>query len=187
MWGTGLMSAQTTALQTPQNAVNAGGFNTNQLGISGLTFSNRTGQVFSPDDLAMQLQNLRSAVDQSLPILSAFNEHYSNSVAGRRQTVAGTLSGIVSDVLHRNQTTNPNTTGNQSSFGASNLLSILHGLMNTNSTGAAGSPPSNTQDLIVLQDELQLVASSLQRLNVSVISNQFTTPYNNGNLTPTGR
>ena len=190
------MMAQTAPVQTPQNLAGPGSINTNELGIGGLTFTNRTGQTFSPDELASQLQNLRSAIDQALPVLSAFNENYSNSVSGGKQTIGGTLSGIVSDVLHRNQGASQNATANQSSLGATNLLAILHNLLNTNSSnGAVGAAPGTSQDLVALQNGLQPVATILQRLTLSSGSSLPTTPLSNGstaqpyngNLTPTGR
>jgi hypothetical protein len=191
--------AQSTPVQAPPVSSYPAYANTSQVGASGLSFSNRVGQVFSPEALASQLQNLRSSVDQILPVLMAFNESYSNALTGgSRSTVGGALSGIVSDVLHRNQTSSQASSTGQSVWGATNLLSMLHGLLSTNSNGAAGTAaPGNAQDLIALQSNLQAVDSILQRLNVSQNPNQSVSPYNNnvgaplnnpnGNLTPTGR
>src|SRR5579872_2400426 len=71
--------AQIPTIPAPQTVPTAGypGY-TNQPNVGGLTFSNRAGQTYSPEDLANQLQNLRTAIDQALPVLAAFNEHYSN-------------------------------------------------------------------------------------------------------------
>lgn len=180
----------TTPGAAPQTYPNRGFANTNQAGVGGLSFSNGAGQNFTPEELASQLQNLRAAIDQTLPILSAFNQHASNSIAPGRQTVTGALSGIVSDALRRNRVGQGNTAG-QSSFGSSNLLSILHSLVNTNSTGAFGASPSNAQDLIALQSNLESAGTLLQRLNVSPNPNPMATPspqpYPGGNLSPTGR
>jgi hypothetical protein len=115
-------------------------------------------------------------------MLSAFNESYSNSNGGKT-SVGSALSGIVSDVLHRNQASGQ---GSAQSSTSSNLLSVLNGLLNKNSTSTAPATP-NPQDLISLQNDLQPVVSVLQRLNVSGTSNQITAPYPNGALTPTGR
>src|SRR3569832_1913533 len=116
---------------TPQTSPNYGaqGYNANSRAATTTgseTFSNQVGQAFSPNQLATQLQNLRAVVDQTLPLLSAFNQSYSNA-APEKQTVGGALSGIVSDVLHRNQSSQ-NTS--QSSLNGSNLLGILRGLLN---------------------------------------------------------
>lgn len=189
-------SAQTSPVRNPQDYVYPGNPNNNQPGVGGLMFSNRVGQTFSANDLASQLQNLRSSVDQTLPLLSAFNENYSNSVTGNRQTVGRALSGIVSGVLERNQPAGQNNGGNQSALGATNLLALLHGLLSTNTTGAVSAAPSNAEDLKVLETDLQSVVAVLQRLNVSPAPNQYSAPYNNGavpmpnpnpSLTPTGR
>jgi hypothetical protein len=169
-----------------------------QLGTGGLTYSNRLGQTFSADELASNLQALRAAIDQALPALAAFNEHYSNSLTAGKQTVGGTLSGIVSDVLHKNQTAGQSSTTTQTSLNTSNLLSVLGGLLNKNSTvtSGSGSTPGNAQDLVALQNDLQPVLAVLQRLNVGPSVNPVSTPnptgvtpqtYPNGSLTPTGR
>lgn len=160
------------------------GYNPNQAGTGGVLFSNQVGQTFSAQDLAAQLENLRSAIDQTLPVLSAFNESYSNSNNGGKESVGGALSGIVSDVLHRNQGAGQTYSGQNST--TSNLLSVLHGLLNKNPAAASSTTP-NPQDLISLQNDLQPVVSVLQRLNVNATSNQISTPYPNGGLAPTGR
>jgi hypothetical protein len=186
--------AQTAPVQTPAGSYPySGNLNTNELGVGGITFSNRFGQAFSAQDLAAQLQNLRSAVDQALPILTAFNEHFSNSVAGGYQSVGGALSGIVSGVLNRNQASGQNSSA-QNSMSATNLLALLHGLLNTNSNGATGASPTTYQDTVTLQNDLQPVATLLQRLVPGAYPNPTGSPYNNPNgtsqnppLTPTGR
>lgn len=182
--------------QTPQNYSYPGNAITNQPTAGGVMFSNRFGQTYSANELAAQLQNLRSIVDQTLPLLSGFNDAYSNSISGGRQTVGGALSGIVSDVFHRNQQPGQTTGTSQGAFSTTNLMAVLHGLLNTNSAGAAGTAPGNAEDLKALETALQPVASILQRLNVSPTPAAFPnqTPYNNGtvpmpnpNISPTGR
>ncbi|HLH53983.1 MAG TPA: hypothetical protein VKY92_10255 [Verrucomicrobiae bacterium] len=180
--------------QVPQNYSYNGNVVRNQQAAGGVMFTNSSGQTFTANDLALQLQNLRSAVDQAIPVLSAFNENYSNSVGGGRQTVGGALSGIVSDVLHRNQQTSG--ANQSSSFSGTNLLAILHGLLNTNAASSTMGAPANAEDLRTLETDLQPVASILQRMNVSPAANSFGTqnPYNNPSLpsrnqslSPTGR
>jgi hypothetical protein len=176
---------------------NQPGYNNNQPVAGGVMFSNNLGQTFSANQLAAQLQTLRNVVDQTLPMLTAFNENASNSAGGGKSTVGGALSGIVSDVLHRNQNNqnSSSTYTGQGSSTASNLLSVLHGLLNNNPNGATGTTP-NPQDLVTLQNDLQPVVSVLQRLNVNANPNPMTTPnqygttpqpYPNNGLTPTGR
>jgi hypothetical protein len=199
------VAAQTSPDQTTQLLTQPANVSNNQQGVGGsgggLTFSNRLGQTFSADDLATKLQNLRSAVDQALPALTAFNENYSNNVVtGSRQTVGGALSGLVSDVLHKNQSSGQNSSSGQGGvLSASNVLSVLRGILNTNSTGVSGATPGSAQDLVALQSDLQPVLAVLQRLNVGAGVNPISTPnpnpnattpqpqYPNGALTPTGR
>lgn len=191
-------SGQNQTAQTQPAYVNNG--QTGQPGTGGMTYSNRLGQTFSTDDLAGKLQNLRMAVDEMLPALQAFNEQYSNSVtsSGQPQSVTGALSGIVSDVLHKNQPSSQNSATGQNALSASNLLSVLHGLLNKNSSTTAATPPANAQDLVNLQRDLQPLLADLQRLNVGPSVNPTSTPNptgnttepqypNNGSLTPTGR
>jgi hypothetical protein len=190
-------SGQSQSPQTEPAYVNNA--QTTQLGSGGLTFSNRLGQIFSTDDLASKLQNLRTAVDETLPALQALNEQLSNSVTAtsQQQSIGTALSGIVSDVLHKNQPSTQNSTAGQSAFSTSNLLSVLHGLLNKNSTGTAATPPANAQDLANLQRDLQPILADLQRLNVGPSVSPTSTPnptgntaepqYPKGTLTPTGR
>jgi hypothetical protein len=159
----------------------------NQAGAS--TFSNQTAQTFSVDQLASQLQNLRTAVQQTLPSLTALNQNYSNSVSGE---VGGAVSGLLSRALNRNQQNNV-TSAPQSSLTVSNLVGALANLLSTNRNGGTPMPQNTLRDLEALQNSLQPVVAILDRLNVSNLStNQFATPYNNtplstNRLTPTGR
>jgi hypothetical protein len=159
------------------------GYNTQP---GGILFSNQAGQAYSTHDLASQLQNLRAAIDQALPALSAFNQSYSNMNTGGNQTVGGALSGIVSDVLHRNQGSTQTGAGQSST--TSNLLSALQGVLHpNNSTTTASSGTPNPQDLIALQNDLQPVLSVLERLNVNPAPNRGPAPYPNSGVSPTGR
>lgn len=211
LWGTATLVGQTPALapqtypgQTypaqayppqsyPNQAYPYRGYqnqNTNQFGAGQPAFSNGAGQTFTPAQLAAQLQNLRSVIDQTVPILSAFNQQYSNSLTGSQQGIRGELSGIVSDVFHRNQPAGQNyAVGN--AFSSTNLLAALSSLLNRNSTGATGANPADAQDLITLQNDLQPVESILQQLNVTPSPVQQNAPYGQpypGTYpTPTGR
>src|SRR5437764_10514130 len=57
--------AQNDPTQPPQTYSQQSSINTNQTEARGMTFSNRSGQNFAPEDLASQLQNLRAVVDQT--------------------------------------------------------------------------------------------------------------------------
>src|ERR1051326_8754576 len=72
---------------------------TNQVATTGTMFTNAAGQSYSAEQLAEQLRTLRSSVEQTLPVLSAFTESYSNSQAGKSLT--GKLSDLVSGALNR--------------------------------------------------------------------------------------
>jgi hypothetical protein len=158
---------------------------TNRFGLGGLTFTNRSGVVYSADQMAAQMQNLRNAVDQTLPVLTAFNETYSN--AGSSQTLSGTLSGLLSGVLNRNSGQATNSTGtSQTSSQLTNLVAGVQRLLTTNSTGSASINANTMRDLVALQTQLQSVDATLRTLNVS---GSFTNLPGvlNERLTPTGR
>src|SRR5947209_1259243 len=100
-----LAQTQTSSSQVPQTQPAYVNNSSGQFATGGLSFSNHLGQIFSADDLAGKLQNLRAAIDETLPVLAAFNDHFSNSVTTSQQSIGATLSDIVSDVLHKNQST----------------------------------------------------------------------------------
>src|SRR5712675_347224 len=52
---------------------------TTSSGSSGLILTNKQGQTFPVEDLATELRTLRTTVEQTMPMLSAFNEISSNS------------------------------------------------------------------------------------------------------------
>jgi hypothetical protein len=161
--------------------------NTNQLGSSTATFSNQAGQNFSVNQLATQLQNLRTAVEQTLPALAAFNENYSNSVSGGN----GSVSGLLSRALNRNQPASTTPGQNPSTF--DNVVNALANLMTTNRTHQGAVPENTGRDLATLQSDLQPVLAILNQLNISGLSpNQFASPENptlqsTNSLSPTGR
>ncbi len=156
---------------------------TAEISGSGMTFTNTSGQTFSIEQLANQLSSLRSAVDQTLPVLIAFNESYSNSATGT-QTVAGKLSNLLSGALNRNSSSTSST--NQANGQWNNLLGGLQKLLNRNSnTNSETFNPTTVRDLGTLQTELQPVASTLQTLNVTSNTNGISSTENV--LSPTGR
>src|SRR5437016_2220286 len=71
----------------------------NPAGTASTTFTNTSGAAYSADQLAAQLRDLRSTVDRTLPVLSAYTETYSN--ASGNQTVAGRLENLLSGSRNR--------------------------------------------------------------------------------------
>lgn len=168
----------------------------NNSGQSGMTFSNRNGMTFSVDQLATSLKSLQASLDQALPALTAFNESF--VAANGNSNLGGTISNLLSGVLHRNNNQNNNTGG---SAAINNLLTALR----QNSNGATTPNANSTRDLETLQSQLTSAQQSLQNLGVAatgyssqgsqVIStprypNYGNAPQTNGYgapITPTGR
>jgi hypothetical protein len=132
---------------------------TPQPGASSLSFTNRSGQSFSVDQLASQLRNLRSDVDHSLPLITAFNESYPATAAGN-SSLGGKLSSLISGATGQNSSQN-----SQMSPTLSNVVAGLRGLVSTNSAAATFNP-NTLHDLVTLQDHLQAIAPILQELNM---------------------
>lgn len=126
---------------TPNQVISSGA-----PGAGNVTFTNQAGSAVSISDLANQLQNLKAAVQQTLPVLNAFNSRY--AAAG---TSGNGIAGALSGFLHGNG----NQSQSQSGSEVSNVLSVLHGLLTTNSTTAPTSVNPNTlTQLQVLQRDL---------------------------------
>jgi hypothetical protein len=140
---------------------------------SASTVTNSAGA--SAEQLAGQLQDLRSVVEQTLPALSAYTQAASNSTTAGGRSIAGTVGQIISGVLNRN---NANATG--ATPGPTNLVGVLEGLLSTN-TPANGANATTLRDLATLQTDLDSVRAALDRLNVTGSTN------GSGGLTPTGR
>jgi hypothetical protein len=161
----------------------------NQVGSSNLSFTNSAGGVYSVDQLAGQLQNLRASIDQTLPMLTAFTQTYSNAVSGGKTTVSGAISGIISKVLK--ETNAPNATAQNAAWGT-NLLAALQQSLNRNAPAPAATP-TRAEDVAALQQQLQPVPGMLQRMNVGGSTNQLAAPGGTisqpspGQPTPTGR
>lgn len=144
--------------------------------------TNQSGQTFTVQQLANQLQNLRVAVDQTLPMLSEFNQRLGAS----SQSLGGAISGLLSGALHKNGNQSPSTTST-SGQEITNLLAALGSLVNTNSQAPA-VPQDTARNLATLQKDLQPVAEVMRTMNFGT-TNQSTIPQANapGTLTPTGR
>jgi hypothetical protein len=196
VWGIMLAGCTTVLAQTATNSAVApsGGSATNQvissgpLSASNITITNQTGATFSVTDLARQLQTLKASVEQTLPMLTAFNNRFSpaNTSSGS-QGLAGTISRLFSGGKNNAQGQN------QSSSEVSNVVAILHSLLSTNSVGApVAFNPNTLNQLQTLQRALQPTVPILQNLTSSSgtagnYSGYGATTNRNGALTPTGR
>ncbi len=134
-----------------------------------------------PQQLAGQLENLRSVVEQTLPAVIAFTQTASNSGTSGGRSLAGTVSQVLSGVLNRNTGQNPSASAGGTSTQGTNIVGILQGLLTTNARGSTSVNAEALRDLTSLQAELQNVSATLQKLNVGSSTNF------GGGLTPTGR
>ncbi len=165
LFGLGVLGleAQTPVPPTPPSPEQRpwAGTGTSELGMANLSFTNSAGQRYTVNQLAGSLQNLQGAVNQALPLLSAFNENYSNTVSANQGTLAGAISGILSG--NRNGASQQGATN---SSRLSSLLGALQGMLG-NTNGPATAVNTNTVNgLLALQGELQPVVSTLRSLNL---------------------
>jgi len=138
---------------------------TNQfrLGNFGSTMiTNSQGQTYSPDQIESQLVDLRAAVNQVMPALSAITEVYSNSAAGSQTGVVGGIAGVLGGVLDQN--TNNNATGQSST---NTLGRILRDAISAASTNATTTNVTQLRDFVILQTHLQAINPVFDRLGVS--------------------
>jgi len=167
-----------TQVETPGVASSQSGTDVTRAG-TGTSFTNRAGTVYTADQLATQLQSLRNNIEQILPVLTAYTESVSNVPGTGGRSVSGTVTELLSGVLNRRNNASNNASGNF--FNGTNIVGVLQGLLNTNTTSTSSSMNAATlKDLADLQTELQSANSKLQRLNVP--GTNSVTP-----LTPTGR
>ena len=173
--------------QTPSGVISRpiqSSADTNQLGLSNLSFTNQAGVSYSVSQLAGALQNLGSAVDQARPVLAAFTENFSSGGTNANQSVVGTISGILGGALNRNSSQSSNSAAQGSSLHLSNLVSGAERLLNKNAQASPSINPNTVRDLMALQNQLEPVNSTLHNLNISGVSNSVPA---NPVLTPTGR
>ncbi len=160
----------------------------NAFGTANLSFTNRSGQVYTASQFASQLENLRTAVEQTLPMLQSFNQDFAARNPGSQS-----LSGVLSRVLG----------GNSQNSGANNtnFLGVLSNLLTSNRANSTPAVSGTTvRDLQTLQKDLEPIPGLLQALNVNgsanagvntsygysaPSTNTFTGPTNN--VSPTGR
>ena len=171
--------AAPVSAQTPPQVFSS----TNAISSSDVVFTNSAGQTFSADQFAESLKNLRTAIEQTTPMLAAVTETYTNS-AGNDKSWKGQLSGLVSGALSRYEQQN----AGKNSRTVNQVVGALQGLLQTNSsskTTAADSTDANTvQKLVTLQNQLKPVLPTLDQLNVSSTGAAVSSP---NPLTPTGR
>jgi len=176
------LSLAATTEQSPSGTISS----TNQTATtatSSAVFTNSTGQTFTADQLAENLKNLRSAIEQAMPMVTAITETYSNS-AGKDKSWTGRLSDFVSGALSKDG----QSTSGQSPSKLNEVVGAVRGLWGTNSSSTASSSATDAntvQKLVTLQTELKPVLPTLDQLNVAssgagVISSPKP-------LTPTGR
>lgn len=144
------------------------------------TFTNRSGASFSTAELGAQLQQLRGLVDQMLPVLSAYTETVSNTAGTASHTIGGAVTDILTGVLNRQGNQQSGSATGNNVFSSTNVINVLQGLLNTNSTGSSSGNKAALKDLTDLQNQLQALNATLQRLNISGTNSA-------GTLTPTGR
>ena len=183
---TGVCLAWQTFAATPQQPPNDIISSTNQTtaSASSAVFTNSAGQTFTADQLADSLKNLRAAIEQTMPMVTAVTETYSNS-AGKDKTWTGRLSEFVSGALNKD-----GQTSNQSTSKLNQVVGAVRGLFgsNTNSTAASSSGDAGTvQKLVTLQNELKPVVPTLDQLNVASSGNTSPVISSPKPLTPTGR
>jgi hypothetical protein len=111
--------------------------------------------------LATQLENLQSAVEQTLPELSSFNQTLSNA-APASHSWGTTISNLVSGTLNRGSSSS--TAETHMSPTLSNLLAKVRGRLGTTNTPNTASTSVGASELATLQSQLQAVDTTLRRL-----------------------
>lgn len=138
--------------------------NTNRFGLGSETITNGAGEVFPPEVVEYQLTELHRAIEQTLPMLSAVTETYSNSAAAKQPGMGG-MAGVLGGVLNRttnNSTATPRANGNTNSLGQ-----IVRAALLAATTNSASSNLTDAQSLAALQEHLQAARPLLQRLGIS--------------------
>jgi len=164
-----------------QHSLPRSGQETNLPQDGGLVLTNQSGHVFSVAELNTRLQSLRTAVEQTLPMLSDFNQQ-----AGATNRLAGAISGMLSGVLGKDGDragASPPSSGQR----LTNVLSALGALVSTNAQGSVAFDPATLRHLMALQRDLQPVAATLRELNISTNQALPASGMPPGGLTPTGR
>jgi hypothetical protein len=151
---------------------------------SSAVFTNSSGQTFTADQLAENLKNLRAAIEQTIPMITAISETYSNS-AGRDKSWTGRLSEFVSGALSKEgQGTN------QSSSRLNEVVGTVRGFFGSKtnaSTVSTAADDTTMQKLVTLENQLKPVVPTLDQLNVASAASGSQVISSPKPLTPTGR
>jgi hypothetical protein len=171
---------------------------------SDVSLTNGLGQAFSLNQLAEQLGALKTKVEQTLPVLSAFNTHFATNTPGAAQSqeLATAIGSVLGRALGRNSNQTASASSGGISPGLSNFVQVLNGLGTTNSagTGQVMLDPSTLSQLQTLESDLRPIAVILQNLRLgtnasgiggppwlpSSVGTQPVSP-SGSNATPTGR
>jgi hypothetical protein len=166
-----IVAATSAFAQTPQTTSDSF---TNRFGSG--SFTNNSSN-YSVEQLAEQLRNLRTTVDETLPVVTAFSP--SSSVLTNEHSVKSTISGLLAGALNRNT----NATSSDSSQGKTNMVGRLAALLQPGAGSTSGTTPNTWRDLETLQNQLQAISTTLGSLGLGA-TNTFAP---NSGLTPTGR
>ena len=151
---------------------------------SSAVFTNSTGQTFTADQLAENLKNLRAAIEQTMPMITALTDTYSNS-AGSDKSWTGRLSDFVSGAF-----SNEGQGTNQSSSRLNQVVGTVRNLFGSKTNTSAGSSAadaSTVQKLVTLENQLKPVVPTLDQLNVASSGTGSQAISSPKPLTPTGR
>src|SRR5436190_7822548 len=148
-----IVAATSAFAQIPQSTSDSF---TNRFGSG--SFTNNAGSNYSVEQLAEQLRNLRTTVDETLPVITAFSP--SSSVSTNEHSVKSTISGLLSGALNRNT----NATSSDSSLDKTNLVGRLEALLRPGAGSTSGTTPNTWRDLETLQNQLQAISTTLGSL-----------------------
>src|SRR5207237_10210724 len=123
----------------------------NQSAAANLTFTNAQGQSYTVAQLAEQLKTLRATVEQAVPMISAFNETYSNSPSGDK-TLTGRISGLLSGAINRNQTNSRDSDQNSGKYGK--LVTALENAHSKDKGGSVQISANTVCELYICEVEL---------------------------------
>ncbi|HWQ91730.1 MAG TPA: hypothetical protein VN673_08665 [Clostridia bacterium] len=150
-----------------------------------LAFTNSAGQTYTLQELASELKNLRAAVEQAVPVISAFNQTHAGGVTNENLSLGGAI-GEVLGALGREDSGANDATG--SSRKGTNVVSVLEGLLGTNAPGTLSADERTLRELVTLEKNLKPVDEALEKLNVAAEpSVKDREQQNQAPLTPTGR
>ncbi len=155
---------------TPPSVAGPGTSNTSSAGA--ILATNQSGQFISASEMTTQLASLRTAVEQTLPVLSAFNSGFATSQSGTlsSQELSTGISNLLASALGRGSNHNAAAGSGKWSSGLTNFASVVNGLIKTNAStnnaDAVSIDPSTLGQLQTLQANLNAVEAILQNLRI---------------------